>query len=597
MDENNEDKEMDIEIPKYLTINDIKYSFKSALANDRFSYRCYHRKCKVLITIDKTNIIKILKNNNDNNLEIQYKTNDQKHICQDVIKTEKVNNIKTETESIELAKQFINQSLEKPLNWHLSNLKENGIILSKFQVKNILQKLREYKYPKDNEFLTDISKITISLSKSDKNLESLPFCFTDQKIINIYKNKVREERFIIFTTLFQLKKFKEINQVFLDGTYKYCPKNFYQLYNIIGKETDSDNKIPLLYVLMSHKSYTIYYHIFKYIVNTLNVLDINVNFDKISFMLDFEKSARNALINIFPKSDIKGCFFHFLKALWKKARKYGLCKKKLIKETILLIFALKIYIFIPKGEKENYFTKIEELYSTKDNYLPLLKYFRKNWINSKFLEFDYISRYTNLERANNTCEIFHRHLKELINAYHPKISFFVEKIKEHTILTFESSIKNLALISQKKEDNNSSYNIIFEFIKKIYKKYKIPLSYNLLTQLSKEESNEIINISIDIINDLFNFNNGMDIDIESINDENNEFEFDENMKEETDSNHDIKDNVKQDFFNENIFENIEWKKKYTKVKYDDNDFNDIYDLREEIEEELIEKKRKKKFAY
>ena len=565
MDENNEDKKMDIEIPKYLTINDIKYSFKSALAKDRFSYRCYHRKCKVLITIDKTNIIKILNNNNENNLEIQYKTNDQKHICQDIIKTEKVNNIKTETKSIELAKQFINQSLEKPLNWHLSNLKENGILLSKFQVKNILQKLREYKYPKDNEFLTDISKITISLSKSDKNLESLPFCFTDQKIINIYKNKVREERFVIFTTLFQLKKFKEINQVFLDGTYKYCPKNFYQLYNIIGKESDSDNKIPLLYVLMSHKSYTIYYHIFKYIVNTLNVLDINVNFDKISFMLDFEKSARNALINIFPKSDIKGCFFHFLKALWKKARKYGLCKKKLIKETILLIFALKIYIFIPKGEKENYFTKIEELYSTKDNYHPLLKYFRKNWINSKFLEFDYISRYTNLERTNNTCEIFHRHLKELINAYHPKISFFVEKIKEHTILTFESSIKNLALISQKKEDNNSSYNIIFEFIKKIYKKYKIPLSYNLLTQLSKEESNEIINISIDIINDLFNFNNGMDIDIESINDENNEFEFDENMKEETDSNNDIKDNIKQDFFNENIFENIERKKNIQKL--------------------------------
>ena len=65
---------------------------------------------------------------------------------------------------------------------------------------------------------------------------------------------------------------------------------------------------------MSHKSYTINYHIFKYIDNTLNILEINENFDKIIFMLHFEKSARNELlISLFPKSDIKGCFFHFIK--------------------------------------------------------------------------------------------------------------------------------------------------------------------------------------------------------------------------------------------------------------------------------------------
>ena len=93
---------------------------------------------------------------------------------------------------------------------------------------------------------------------------------------------------------------------------------------------------------MCHKSYTIYYHIFKYIVDTLNILEINVNFDEITFLLVFEKLARKALINIFPKRDIKGCHFHFIKALWKKVRKYGLCKKKLIKETILF---KNIYIY------------------------------------------------------------------------------------------------------------------------------------------------------------------------------------------------------------------------------------------------------------
>ena len=38
------------------------------------------------------------------------------------------------------------------------------------------------------------------------------------------------------------------------GLFKYCPKNFYQVYNIIGKEEETGKKIPLVYALMSHKS-------------------------------------------------------------------------------------------------------------------------------------------------------------------------------------------------------------------------------------------------------------------------------------------------------------------------------------------------------
>lgn len=60
--------------------------------------------------------------------------NNKEHIFQNNIKTEKDTNIKTEIQSIDLAKQLINNSLEKGLNWHLSNLKDNGIILTKVYV-------------------------------------------------------------------------------------------------------------------------------------------------------------------------------------------------------------------------------------------------------------------------------------------------------------------------------------------------------------------------------------------------------------------------------------------------------------------------------
>ena len=64
-------------------------------------------------------------------------------------------------------------------------MKENGIVLHKTNVKNLLQELREYNYSSDDNFLIDISKITISLSQIDKELQDLPFCFAYQKFINL----------------------------------------------------------------------------------------------------------------------------------------------------------------------------------------------------------------------------------------------------------------------------------------------------------------------------------------------------------------------------------------------------------------------------
>ena len=78
-----------------------------------------------------------------------------------------------------------------------------------------------------------------------------------------------EEKFIVFTSIYQLKKFKNINQIFIDGTFKYCPKHFYQIFNIIGNEIETNNKIPLMYILMSNKSYQLYYCIFEYIQKIL----------------------------------------------------------------------------------------------------------------------------------------------------------------------------------------------------------------------------------------------------------------------------------------------------------------------------------------
>ena len=106
---------------------------------------------------------------------------------------------------------------------------------------------------------------------------------------------------------------------------------------------------------MSHKSYSLYYHAFNNIKTLLLKNNIEYKEEELKFMMDFEKSARKAIKSIFPDSLLFGCFFHFTKALWNKAKKEGLCKKKYFKETHIKIFAFKIFIFIKKKEKKKLF--------------------------------------------------------------------------------------------------------------------------------------------------------------------------------------------------------------------------------------------------
>ena len=150
---------------------------------------------------------------------------------------------------------------------------------------------------------------------------------------------------------------------------------------------ETNNKIPLMYILMSNKSYQLYYCIFEYIQKLLILENIDVNFKKIIFTADFERGLRKALIDSFPNSEILGCYFHMIKALWIKAKKYKLCKKALFKETIILIFSFKIYPYIPKDQRDDYINQIENNFKSKPNFERLIIYFKKNWAKTNFLDF------------------------------------------------------------------------------------------------------------------------------------------------------------------------------------------------------------------
>ena len=65
-----------------------------------------------------------------------------------------------------------------------------------------------------------------------------------------------------------------VQEVFLDGTFKCCPKFFAQLYTLHGYK--SGNYVPLLYMLLPGKAKNVYRQAFEIIVEKCS--DIGINF-------------------------------------------------------------------------------------------------------------------------------------------------------------------------------------------------------------------------------------------------------------------------------------------------------------------------------
>ena len=111
------------------------------LINDNYSYRCVHRKCPVLMAISKSELSKL--NFNTNGLEInvvyinEHNLNAHKNIKAVKENSNIFNVIKSNKD---LCSELIEGSINKPLEWHITNIQNNNINFTKNQMKFLLYK-------------------------------------------------------------------------------------------------------------------------------------------------------------------------------------------------------------------------------------------------------------------------------------------------------------------------------------------------------------------------------------------------------------------------------------------------------------------------
>ena len=78
------------------------------------------------------------------------------------------------------------------MSFHIENLRQNGFDLKINQIKWLLQKIRDAKYPANEIYMKDISKITISFD-NNINMKNLPLCYKFINTINPDKNNIQEK--------------------------------------------------------------------------------------------------------------------------------------------------------------------------------------------------------------------------------------------------------------------------------------------------------------------------------------------------------------------------------------------------------------------
>lgn len=206
------------------------------------------------------------------------------------------------------------------------------------------------------------------------------FCFAYNKYINPnYHN--REEKFIIYTTIFQLKKLAESDLIYIDATFRASPRNYYQLLNIISNDKQSGINIPVIHIPMSHKSEFLYLKIFETIEKICQDYNIEIKMNKKACITDFEKGLRKVLRNLLGGINLRGCYFHFVKALWSKAKKLGLFSYKKIQISKIIIFGLKVLTLQSRDCQEKMIKETNNFVEELDDnlmYKKFMEYYEKN---------------------------------------------------------------------------------------------------------------------------------------------------------------------------------------------------------------------------
>lgn len=340
-------------------------------------------------------------------------------------------------------------------------LKTKQDLLGKIDPTNIppLKKREGFIHRRQKQYIPLLPSTIEEFEKYIEDEKYRHFYSSDYRNLPYYRGvwtSVKGERNLVFISATILKKINEMNFVafFLDGTFKALPHHlkFRQLYviNVIYE----DQSFPFAYIFMEKKTFTSYDTVFE----NLKLLMPSVTVAKV--MSDYESATRKALRKHYPDAKISGCFFHYVQAIVKRAKKMGLRRDAKFNDAVKQVCALAL---LPNDFVLQGFKSIEATFNVKSKrWTAFKKYWMKQWSSAN------ISVYGLVHRTNNFSESNNKSLNLLLQSRHPNIWILIKHLK-----SLENDKSDLILRSSKGEMKSGRDQNMIRLNQKIEKATKL----------------------------------------------------------------------------------------------------------------------------
>ncbi|XP_053202906.1 uncharacterized protein LOC128387687 [Panonychus citri] len=242
------------------------------------------------------------------------------------------------------------------------------------------------------------------------------------------------DRILVFGSFKSFQRLAEADNIYMDGTFKSCPKLFYQIYTIhvmINKLM-----VPVIYCLLPDKRNRTYERLFEIIENYANYHGII--FKPKTFSIDFEIAVISTIKKKYPEAQITGCMFHFAQCIRRKVGNLGLtnrCQQRDDNRYTKTIKRLQSLPLIKYQDLAEVF-EIVVAEAPEDNEMDaLLEYFYDNFFKdaARFPNDIWNHSSNNGPRTTNHIEGWHNLLNNSIKVAHPNLWIFIKKIMSQNI--------------------------------------------------------------------------------------------------------------------------------------------------------------------
>ena len=125
----------------------------------------------------------------------------------------------------------------------------------------------------------------------------------------------------VFVTEANLKILQRCSTIYIDGTFKTCPKPYQQFVTIHGRY--QGQTFLLCMALLATKDVGAYRQLFQHLKRRVRATTHH-RLSPEQVVCDFEIALKIAVETELPNTRVSGCYFHFCQSLWRKIQELGL---------------------------------------------------------------------------------------------------------------------------------------------------------------------------------------------------------------------------------------------------------------------------------